>query len=319
MKWPEYLASKGFKPADFQAILLCPAFFSGSEKLWVGGDPSWPMSIGIRASIEMQLPIIDVMMSRTSWSLTEKQVKIAGGRFTDKPMLRDLKSNKPFLMIQFDESKLDFDEQYILKSCDFIGNHFRANIYACYPERIIANDKINMDSVKAILPFMKIGDSCITQDGSWYVDHFDNHRSEEVLFGKGACTYINKSDTELATIPVKITKDSELYEFSCWFLLSDKNFYSPYFTLKIYDSSWNLLGDGDVLTNRSVDNHKKWYRDSKFFYVKPNWRYIKCILYDNPYLSYLAMDEMMFRPATSVIISKADDGRAMVNNHLIND
>jgi len=317
IKWHEYLASKGHSPSDFQAILLSPVFYCGSEKLWVGGDPGLPMSIGLGASFELQLPIIDCDMSRTSWSVTEKQVKIIAGPFADKPMLRDLNSKKPFLFIHPLESDLDPDEKYLLEASDFIGNGYGAAIFACYPDRIIANDKKNADSIKAIIPFMHSGDTCLVNHGYWYADHFDSRQSDEIFFGTGAWPVIHQEDTILFTQSFRPAYDNQQYEFSCWFLLYRKNFFSPYCNLQFSDSVGNVINSVDVLTKLSVDNKGMWFRDSRYFAVSAKCRTIKCIVHNPSENYYKAMDELLLRPADAVIISKASDGRVLVNNHLL--
>jgi len=319
VKWPEFLAEHHYKGSDFQGILLLPMFFSGTEKIWVGGDPSWPLSIGMRPAIQFHLPIVDVMMSRTSWSLTQKQVKTAAGPYADKPMLRDLKSNKPFLLIQFDGVENDDDQQYLLSACDLLGHHFNAYIYAFYPERLIANDHKNIEVVERIAPYMHSRDSCVADKGVWYTDHFDSLHASGHLFGAGAAPFVDKDSLIVATIPVKPTGDSQKYEFSAWFLLDNKDYRSPFVNLQSLDSNGKVISTIDALTKLSVDNEGMWFRSSVYLYLKPRCRTLRCVVVNEVHASYEIMDELMLRPADAVIISKATDGKLMVNNHLIHN
>jgi hypothetical protein len=316
VKWPEYLAEHHYKGSDFQGIILLPLFFSGSEKIWVGGDPSWPLKVGMRIALQFHLPIVDVMMSRTSWSITEKQVKTAAGPYADKPMLRDLKSNKPFLLIQYDGIGIDTDQQYLFKASEYLGHRFNGYIYACYPDRMIANDRKNADTINAIIPYMHTMDSCIADKGAWYADHFDTKKADEQLFGAGAAPLVDKDSVTVASIPVKPAGDSQKYEFSCWFLLGDKDYKSPYVNLQSIDSTGKVISTVDALTKLSVDNKGMWFRASVYFYLKPQCRRLKCIVVSEQPGSYRAMDELLLRPADAVIISKAKDGGVIVNNHL---
>jgi len=316
VKWAQYLEQRHYHGSDFQGIMLMPFFFAGSEKLWVGGDPSWPLSIGMRVALEFHLPIVDVMMSRTSWSITEKQVKTEAGPYADKPMLCDLKSNKPFLLLQYDGSKVDTDQQYLFKASEYLGHQFSCYIYACYPDRIKANDKQNADSVSAILPYMHSEDSCIHDKGSWYVQHFDSLKSDARLFGNGAISIAHKDSTIIATIPVKPVGDSQQYEFSCWFLLDDKDYTSPYVNLQCLDSTGKVVFTIDAITRYSVDNKGMWFRASLYFYLKPQYRHVRCVIVNDPDPTYKYADELLLRPADAIIISKSKDGEVMVNNHL---
>ena len=316
IKWPQYLKQQHYKGSDFQGIMLMPLFFAGSEKLWVGGDPSWPWSIGSRVSLQFHLPVVDVMMSRSSWSITEKQVKTAAGPYADKPMLRDLVSKKPFLLLQYDGTPIDPDQQSLFKASEYLGHHFSCYIYACYPERILANDKKNADYVKTILPHLPSGDTCIGAKGDWYIDHFDSKQANERLFGSGAFGEVDKDSLTIATIPIKPTGETRKYEFSCWFLLDDKDYRSPLVNLQSLDSNGKLLSKISAFTKESVDNKGMWFRTSVYFDIEPACRFVRCVLVNDPYPTYKVMDELLLRPADAVIISKSKDGKVMVNNHL---
>jgi len=170
--------------------------------------------------------------------------------------------------------------------------------------------------VNAIVPYINTGDSCVRTSGTWYVNHFDAYKAASSLFGAGAYPEVKEDVTEVASIPVTPSRDNELYEFSCWFLLEKTSYRSPYCTLELLDSAGNKLGGVDMLTKESTDNHGLWFRGYLFFPVPGNCSRIKCLLNNDKKDSYKIMDEMMLRPADAVIISKAADGKVMVNNHL---
>ncbi len=317
MKWNEYLESMHYRPTDFQGILLVPIFVSGSEKLWVGGDPSWSMSYGIRAATQLHLPIVDVQMSRTSWGITEKQVKTAAGEYAEKPMLNDLKSNKPFLIIRFEDSKVSIDEDYLIENSTFIGRKFHCLLYVCYPDKIKAADESNKLKMESLANTMQGTDTCINNTGPYYINHLDNKKQVVNFFGNGAMSRINGDDSVIAEIPFTPEEDNQLYEFSCWFLLDDNDYRSPYMNLKLFDAKGVEVSFVDALANASIDNCGMWFRASVYHRISSRVRTIKFILNNRPNPSYLLMDEMMLRPARSIIVSKAGDGKVMVNNHLL--
>ncbi len=314
--WQSYLQDHHYKKEDFQAVLSLPFYHVGTEKLWVSGTTDWLNTLSTKAGLQLHLPIIDVMMSRSSWSQAFKQVRIAAGPYADKPLLRDIPSPKPFLLLRFDEDTLSPDQKYLLSAADYIGHYSQCYVYACYPERIAANDKRNADSINAILPFMRSGDTCIVDKGIWYVNHFEGGHADERLWGTGAGPYINEDSSLVATIPVSAAGDSELYEFSCWFLLGNKDYRSPDVLLYTQDSSGKTIDTNFVHTNKSVDNNGMWFRTSKYFYLHSNSKMVKCIVLNKPKPTYIAMDELQLRPADAIIISKGADGRVMVNNHV---
>ena len=316
--WQGFLKDKHYAASDFQAIILLPFFHVGTEKIWIG-DPGWLITLGTRASLQLHLPIVDVMMSRSSWSVAQGQVKIAGGPFTDKPILRDIKSNKPFLLFTYYKDPLAPNQDYLLQASDYIGDFSDGKVYACYPDRIAANDKKYADSVNRILPYMTGIDTIINNTGNCYIDHFDNGLATVHLFGKGASAYFKGDETTIATIPMHEMKDSALYEFSCWALLRKEDYKSPEYFLQCLNSDGKILRQVKVETNASVDSHDMWFRASIYFNVPPGCSSIKCILHDIHHNSYIAVDELLLHPAGTWVISKDAGGLIMVNGHLFKD
>ncbi len=312
---PSGLRERKYDPDNFQALLVFKFFEIGSEKLWLGDD--FVAGLGFMYAMQMKRPLIDAMMSRTSWSVAEKTVKILGGPYVHKPILDELKNDKPILIIQRETDSLNADEQYLLSASDYIGHFQHCFIYALYPARLRENDKKNAMAVKAILPYIKPGsDSCVTCTGDWYVNHFDQGISPIKLFGSGAVPEILKKDTILATIPIKQMNQSRKYEFSCWFLLSDEDYTSPVVRMELLNSKGNVLYPIDVLTGESTDNNGMWFRSVFYFSMPPDCAGIRLTLINNNLNTYKIMDEMMLRPVDALIISKSMDGQCMVNNHL---
>ncbi len=190
----------------------------GTEKIWVG-DPGWLITLGSRAAIQLHLPIIDVMMSRSSWKLAQQQVKIAAGPYADKQMLRDIKSDKPFLLMDYDADPLSPDQRYLLEASDYIGEFSSCRVYACYPARIVANDKKHADDIAGFLLNMDVGDTRAFCTSSCYLEHYGAF-DRDAFWGRRSLPRIAGNDSVVATIPIHIGPDSVLYEFSCWFLLS---------------------------------------------------------------------------------------------------
>lgn len=274
--------------------------------------------MGIKAGIQLHLPIIDAMMSRTGWSEAFKQVKIAGGPFTDKPMLREIKSNKPFLLLHIDYDTLTADQQYLLQASDYIGHFLYCDVFACYPARILANDSMNKDKIISLLPGIKTGDTCLNATGTWFANHFDTGTSIQKLFGKGAMPYLAGENTIINTVTLKPADNMRLYEFSCWVLVSDKDYKSPYFLLESLDSEGNIIATTEAWTKESTDNYGLWLRNQAMLNIPSGCAAIRFRLMNVPADSYLAMDELMLRPANATIISKNSEGKVMVNNHIFN-
>jgi hypothetical protein len=319
--WEAFLKEHDHKASDFQAILLLPYFHVGTEKLWVG-DVNWLISLGIRPALQLHLPIIDVMSSRSSWGQAMKQVKIAAGPYADKPLLRDIHSTKPFLLLRYEGSYLDDDQRYLLSASDYIGHLVDCNIYVCYPDRILANDKKMVAQATAIAANMHANDTCIDCAGGYYYDHHDNGKATRVFFGHGAAPFVADTDFTVATIPVHPIGDSQRYELSAWFLLTTKDYRSPIILMRFLDSTGKITSSKYVLTKQSVDNYDMWFRTSAYFYIPRKCRTLSCKMPNDLPPSYIAMDELLLRPATATVISRVMQVgtgtpaiQYMINNH----
>ncbi len=315
-KWTEFLAANKMNATDFQAILLLKFFHVGTEKIWVG-DPGWMMTLGSKAALQLQLPIIDVMMSRSSWSQAQSQVKLVAGPYAYKPLLDTIHDNRPFLTLVFKTDVLAPGEEYLLASSDYLGEHNDCRVYACYPDRIRSADKKHTDSAMAIAQHMQAADTAVGAAGTWFAAHYDQGTAKEILFGNGALPAIRQQDSTIAVIPVSITGDSLLYEFSCWFLLSAADYRSPDVMLHLLDANGNVISTIKAATNTSIDSRDAWFRCAQYFYIPAACRSIRCQLINIPAPAYRAMDELLLYPAAATVISKAGNGSIMVNGHFL--
>ena len=312
--WSDFLKQHGHAGSDFQAVIIIPFFHIGTEKLWVGNS-DWEMTLSGKAAMQLGLPIVDVMMSRSSWGQAMKQVKIEGGPVADKPLLRDIASDKPFLLLHFEEDTLDPDQRFLLQAADYLGNYSQCNVYACYPNRIGESRTHFMDSVAAIASGIR--KDTLIGNGSYYIDHLDAGVKVPHLFGAGGSKVIDKDSSIIADIPVMTSPgDSQLYEFSCWFLLGDEDYRSPYVSLQLQDAQGRIVHRYDALTRKSADNYGMWFRSSRYFYVQGNVKMVRCVLMNLAGPAYKAMDELLLRPAAALVIARSADGKVMVNNHI---
>lgn len=313
--WKEFLAEHGKKPDDFQALLLLKYYNVGTEKLWIG-DPGWLMTLGAKASLQLKLPIVDAMMSRSSIGRAKDLAKTVAGPYADKPLLHLVHSGKPFLLLNYDMNALSPDEAYLLRASEYLGEYSQCKVYACYPQRIAANDKAAVDSVLRVADLLTPGgDTCLGECSTWYVQHF-NEKASAPSGAFGGIPCIGGYDSIVATIPIAAGQDSAIYEFSCWFKLEYKDYRSPDVVLQMKGADGSVLSEITVKTNQSVDSHGDWYRASAYFYMPDACRSVLCRVINDPAPAYVAMDELLLRPVGATIISKVD-GDVMANGHLI--
>ena len=315
--WNLFFTHNNLKTNDFQAILALKFFAIGSDKIWLGEDA---YAYGIEksgiASLQLHLPIMDIMMARSSWSQTQNQVKTAGGPYVGKPVLAMLPSAKPLLLLVVKGTPLDPDEQYLVDHSEPLGEFSGCTVMKCLPQSIMAIDVKNRDEVVAFARTMNAPDSCLKYDGIYIVQHFDKTTPFCTGFAGGSGqAAIKKHDTVVYEGPFSPKYDNQLYELSCWFRLPGNNYKSPYFKIEMLDVAGNVTREHDALTKESKDSRGLWFRQGTYFEVPIQCKRLRLRLINDGEDSYEAMDELLVRPAGSVVVSKLASGVVMANNH----
>ncbi|MCB0695826.1 MAG: hypothetical protein KDC07_00595, partial [Chitinophagaceae bacterium] len=118
--WQHYLAQHHFEKEDLQAILVMPYVHIGTEKLGVHAGQSDILAGAFNIALQLHLPLMDVMMSRSSWSQAFAQVKVNGGPFTEK-YFSQTENRKGVLVLHPAGVALNRDEQHIIDMSKRIG------------------------------------------------------------------------------------------------------------------------------------------------------------------------------------------------------
>jgi hypothetical protein len=302
--WADFLSKHGYSGSHFQAVLVLPFFETGSEKLWVCSNENTSalgVAAGIRAGLQLHLPVMDGMMSRTSWQVAFRQVRLAGGPYTKKELLNDV-NPKPFLLLCLDGIALDPDQQYLVNTAETIGHYGNVRVFACYPGRIRAQDS----SLRSSLPaHTTVADSCVQGSGPWA----SQYNGDGCFDGRAFIA----SDTQLAHLKIAIDT-ARLYEFSAWFRVSVKNYYSPDLTLEAIDRAGKVIGRATATTRESTDNHGLWLRCNAWFTLPAGTRTVRCTRQYPEIRSYEEVGDIMLRPDNSVI---STHNGSCLNNHWV--
>ena len=317
--WKDFLSKSNHSPNDFQAVLALGMVHIGSEKFWVGEDRSWLMVRGFSAAYDLKIPLVDVEMSRTSWSQTKNLLKTGGGPFSDKPLFHQFNNHKPFLLMWTPDCPLNPDEAYLLDAAIPLGAFSGCFVYALNPDLQLLHDGKWCDSALHVAAVMTQPDSCLGGTQNTFVDHFNIGKPSFAFFGSGGIGYFPAKDTLIDAFPVSlpVTIDSTTFEFSTWFRLDNRDYTSPLINLQLHDSTGRVYRSMEVAAQKSFDHTGPWSRASAFFCLTHQCRSVSCRLTGEGRYSWLAMDELQFRPAATIIISRSPDGHIMANNHLI--
>lgn len=317
--WSRQLRSYGYKSSDFQAILSLPYYHLGSDKLWQFYDELETLHLlTCKASLQLGLPCVNAFMARSSWSQTFAQLKIQGGPYAERSLL-ETTDERPFLVfVKAGDSLTDPDQRYILEAGEYIGekeNDLKA--YKLDPSVLREKDSMYRLEARNRIRMSAVGDTAynIPNNGFWYINHFDSCHEVNSFWSK-ACLPYKKDEYQIAAeIQVPVADTSRLYEFSAWVLLDSVDYRSPYFDVECYGPSGELAKH-QVFVYRAQDTKGMWVRASKYVPIPAGCNRIRCVLFNRTKDTYISADELMLRPAESIIISKEEKGKALANNHV---
>ncbi len=311
------LEKSGYTPDSFQAIISLPFMYIGTDKLWLHEDGDRALAQATGISVNTGLPMVNAMLARTSWQQGFKHAKLIAGPFVHKPLLDDIQSDKPFLISYFTENEMDEDSRYLLRMADSIGWVDGCKIYKLYPARLRHEDERCIDSALAIAADITARDSCIACTAPFFIVHYDEKEYGKAFWGRGAETHMYKSEDTLVAFDMQPMVNESRYEFSIWVLVNDVDYRSPAFHLKLYDTAGNMLKEEYIPAKISTDNHGMWLRVSKYFSMPAGTRRMVCQVDNNPDKpDYIAIDELLIRPADALMISK-NGNAVLANNHLL--
>ena len=304
-------------PNDFQGILMLPYVHVGTEKIGPGASNTHLLAEAFSASLQLNLPLVDVMMSRSGWQQAFGQARISGGIYTHKPLLRNLPNDKPLLLLSNDVIKLTPDEVHLLAASTYIGKVNNNEMYALYPQELKQIEEQATTQIKQVAVSMKIRDTCLVDSGTWYVEHFDKGESRNVLFSSGAIGFVREFSKTIFEKPISPMYDGQLYELSVWSLVPKKNYKIGRFNITLFDSSDNVLSQYKSLMQDATDTYSYWLRSNLFFKMPRNCARVQVDLINVIYPAFDGLDELMLRPTGATIVSKDKEGRIMANNHLL--
>ncbi|MBI1780127.1 MAG: hypothetical protein HYR66_01975 [Sphingobacteriales bacterium] len=148
------LNKSGQYSQDYQAILALPFFHIGSEKFSLDNNGQ-SESYGIRASLQWELPLINIALSRTSLEQSCETVQLLSDTLIDKEILSKL-SDKPILVF-VNSTALTPAEKNIIDHSQFLTSQGELQLFRLDPKQLISSTKnvkeIYSNKEKTLYPF----------------------------------------------------------------------------------------------------------------------------------------------------------------------
>lgn len=319
--WKNHLAQKGYQPRDFQAMLALPFVHVGSEKIWLNENASYCTTPAFKAALELHLPVMDVNMSRSSWSQAFEAVRLAGGYYAQQTLLALLPDERPILLFHFQPDPISPDEALLLQPtvADSLGMIDDCRLFAFWPKKFLALQAAEKQKAAALAGNMPVGDTILNPPAlPVYINHLEGGQSSYGFAGRGMAP-IQVKDSVLAVLQLPAPMAAwTWYEFSAWSQFPAIGPRSNYYQIKCYNSEGIALAVIDALGKYSTDNAPgMWFRVSKYFELPQFTARVEIVVVNPDLAGYLGMDELLLRPAAATVITKMPDGKVLVNNHLL--
>ncbi len=132
---PENSWVKNHDWSEYQAIMPFPYFHVGSENYWVGGL-SPIINYAFITSLKTGLPLNAVALSRTSLHQTLNNLDIYFEPCKEYPVLKDLKTSKPYLLIRCKNCNLSDNEWRLIHKSTLIDSSNILYFYRFYPDSL---------------------------------------------------------------------------------------------------------------------------------------------------------------------------------------
>lgn len=297
--------------SNYQCILGIPLYCIGSEKVGKNVDSEFSGDL-FYLSLQKGLPIVNTLMSRTSWKQSFQMMRLAGGPFTDKSFFSAFLNSKKILMVGLKEAYLTADEQSMLALGDSISVQGRLVFYNLDWQKLLKHEAQQIDSLNHI-PI----EGFHTDTTNVFSNSYEDKVSKEKLFGQGALDVSKLDSVILLEQSIEVDSNTR-FEFSLWALINTNDYRMPYCSITMYDSVCNIIANKDAHAQNATDNQGYWFRISSELDLDSNVRKIRCVLHNIEDRPASMIDEFLLKPLSTFTVKQdRDRNYRMYQNHLI--
>ncbi|MBK7690130.1 MAG: hypothetical protein IPJ31_03090 [Bacteroidetes bacterium] len=296
---------------NYQCILGMPFYCIGSEKVGKDVDSEFSGDLFYLA-LQKRLPIVNTLMSRSSWKQSFQLMRLIGGPFADKWYFSKALNHQKILMVQLKEAYLTSEEQYLLSHSQRVGEWGRLVLYDLNWQQLLQFEESYVDSLNTV-PI----ESFAANGMGTIAIGFDDKESDVKFFGKGAFEIAGADSVVLLNQTLNRPGDTK-YEFSVWTLIPTHSYHMPYCTVDFYDSLNQVVFHKDIHAQNSNDNMNHWFRVYSELNIEARVRRIKVVLRNEDGHPATFVDELLLKPLDAFIVKEdISNATRMYQNHFI--
>lgn len=267
-------------PEDYQAIISLPFYYQGSESY------SRPINnetifTSICMSYHSGIPMVNANLTRTSIQESKNIVQLVSPDFYRKEIEKDIKSNKPFLVIRTKAQITKYEEE-LLQKCKLIFQSDEISLYSLSKANLFKNSaEQRIKNYKFLIPNLQVNGAFYTPFNSSYIyyNSFEKRKSEHVYRGKGGFQTIKKGKNTLAEFVPNTFVERKKYQVSIWMYngipANPDNFFR--FIIEEFDETKNEWISTEILPEQSEVINGNWSLIEGTFEVKNSKSYIQMV------------------------------------------
>ncbi|MFN3939791.1 MAG: hypothetical protein ACK4IY_04335 [Chitinophagales bacterium] len=297
----------------YQAILYVPFFMQGSEKFYIdrsGNEISTAMAIAYQS----KLPLINSMMSRTSFSQTVSLISLLSHPLLQKIVPGEL-NDKPLLLVT-SNNNLSAAEKYLVNNAQLIESSGDLQFYTL-PISVFSTAQSML--TQGYLQFIEkmFADSTARYFAElplqlFYTADFEDYHTGKAFTGNGA--FVHTGGGIFLDEIILPAHETFWIEVSFWTSLENANTAYPSITIEFLLADGTTMAAHGVHPKESTDIEAGWIRASGNFEVRSDIRRLRIFVDKNPEITF---DALVIRHTAADVFYYSPENLLMENNYKV--
>ncbi|MBC6612968.1 hypothetical protein H8B15_18750 [Hymenobacter sp. BT507] len=310
--YAELLSKAGHDPARFQALLPLPYYSLGSEKFDLGGSEISVVE-GFRAALNLRLPIIAGMMSRTSTTQALSLLQLFSSDLTPKSLPAQLPSQRPLLVVASRQDALRPAETALLqRGAQQLLQTDRVTLYelplTAFATARPAKERAWFAAHQASL--LKEGPIWRTAPGPAVIWRTFSENSASASFTQPGAAHRSKGLLTLYEGPLPGATDTTSYELSIWAYAKTSD-WLPVLRYRQLDPSGNEVERREESMKTSTEIHGDWVRFAYVIQLKSPQNRVEVAMDGADIL----VDDLLIRPRSTQVYWLDSRGQPVLNGY----
>jgi hypothetical protein len=306
-------------PEKYQAIIPLPYYLIGSENFGTEGIDLMKYRSQV-ISYHTGLPIAGGSLARTSISESKKLMQLLSPSYIEKEYRKDLKSTKPFLIIN-NREWLSANQYLLMKKGKLVFQNDILELYELPLENLINSDQnFYFDMFYHLRnELMEVNGFLVNMDSYFYFSGYEDLASELVHSGAGALKGRKGDKIALFSAPIgKLTE--EVYEISFWYYNKGESRNQLTLCIEEQDISGNAVDYWEnhqaVQAAETIDG--EWSLVSVFYRMREKGNSIKISVKGDKLLRQdFYIDNLLLKPEHMQVFKLISEEELFYNNRFV--